>query len=74
MNFWAKGVDMAQRKYAEILWIVSDVMKNAKEMDLDIDRKSAELILKSKENRIMDAMVAAGWDVIENAITDGDCQ
>ena len=59
---------MKQKDFAEVSWAVEDVLHSAEELDIPISRKKAGELLRSVENRIEDAMVSAGWEVVEGAL------
>lgn len=59
---------MARRKFAAVWWVVDDVMEYAEQYDHRISRKEALEMLESRESDIIDAMVSAGWQVIDGAI------
>ncbi len=59
---------MEDRNYAKIEWAIDDVVENAKELEIQITKDTARKVLATKERRIMDAMVVAGWQVIEDAL------
>ncbi|MDD5087768.1 MAG: hypothetical protein PHI18_03085 [bacterium] len=56
---------MARKVFATISWTVEDVLDKAEYLDMEIDKKVALKTLIQHENSIMDAMVAAGWEIIE---------
>ncbi len=59
---------MAKRKYAVVAWLPEDVIENAKETGTGMTEAEAARLLDAEEMRIIDAMVAAGWSAIENAL------
>jgi hypothetical protein len=58
---------MAETRYAVVSWIPEDVVENAKETGREITHANAARLLAAEEMRIIDAMVAAGWEAIEKA-------
>lgn len=59
---------MAKAKFAVVRWIPADVVENARELGRDVTPAEAARLLATEEMRILDAMVAAGWQVIEKAL------
>jgi hypothetical protein len=59
---------MPKRKYAVVAWLPEDVVENAEEMGTGMTEAEAARLLEAEEMRIIDAMVAAGWSAIENAL------
>jgi len=60
---------MPRRKYAVVSWLPEDVLENAKEIGTELTQAEASRLLAAEEMRIVDAMVAAGWEAIENALS-----
>ncbi len=59
---------MKRSGYAYIEWAVEDVMEKADELEIEITEEDAEKLLVREERHIEDAMVAAGWDILEGAL------
>jgi len=59
---------MAKQGYANIEWTVNDVLQNSKQFGIPIARDEAKEILIKEERHIVDAMLTAGWQVIEDAL------
>lgn len=59
---------MQKRHYAKVQWTGNDVIQNCKQFDIEITRESARKVLRLKERDIVDAMVQAGWQVIEDTL------
>ncbi|GEM_PF-3221945 len=60
---------MGNADYASLCWTVDDVIENANELGISIPRGRAERLLRDHERHIEDAMVGAGWQVIEAVLT-----
>ena len=50
------------KKYAQVRWSVLDIME-----DYDVTEKEAEEFLINNQRYLQDAMVEAGWRVIEDS-------
>lgn len=61
---------MPPKKYAEIGWIVQDIVDNAKENGIRITKRKAERFLEEYEMNIIDAMVNGGWAYMEIMLPD----
>ena len=61
---------MLKQIYANVEWTVNDVMENSKQFGIQITKADAEKVLKIEEGRIIDAMVEAGWLIIEDALME----
>ncbi len=59
---------MALSNYATVSWSVDDVIENAREVGIRIHKERAKKLLRRRERYIEDAMVEAGWEVIELAL------
>ena len=59
---------MATTNFATVSWTVDDVIENANEAGIRINRRRAEKLLRHRARDIEDAMVEAGWEVIEVAL------
>jgi hypothetical protein len=59
---------MPNDRYAATEWTVDDVMQNAQQYEIEVTKRQAQRVLQSEESHIMDAMVQAGWNVIEEAL------
>lgn len=60
-----------QRKaYAKIFWNVEDVQEEADRSEVSLTQGEARRLLLSIERHIEDAMVAAGWQVVQRALED----
>ncbi|HHT9124199.1 MAG TPA: hypothetical protein ACFYD6_00095 [Candidatus Brocadiia bacterium] len=57
-----------KKTYANVSWIVDDVIENSRQFGIRITRDDAKKVLVHEERRIADAMVEAGWGVIEYAL------
>jgi hypothetical protein len=60
---------MARRRYAKVWWMVGDVSERAKESGVELTREGARQLLESSEQRLEEAMIVAGWTVIEDALS-----
>ena len=49
-------------------WVAEDVVNKAEEMGLHITQAEADELLVAYEHKIIDAMVEAGWIVIEDML------
>ncbi len=63
---------MEKNEYAKAWWTVDDVTELADDLGLKVSADHAKEILRREENRIMDAMSVAGWDVIQSALLNGE--
>ena len=61
---------MARRKYARVSWMVEDLADLAKEHDVELTDDDARQLLQSKEKRLEESMIAAGWTVLDLALSD----
>ena len=61
---------MPKQNYANVSWSVDDVIENTKQFGIQITKDDAEKVLAIKERRIIDAMVEAGWLIIEDALME----
>ena len=59
---------MARRKYAKVWWMVQDISERAKENEIKVTKEFARELLESNEKRLQETMIAAGWEVIEDAL------
>ncbi len=59
---------MDTKIYASVSWCTDDVIQNARDAGIKIGKQNAEELLRHYEARIGDAMVEAGWRVIELAL------
>jgi hypothetical protein len=55
-------------KYASVWWTIEDMEQKARESDCRLTRRDARRLLSSIERWLAEAMVAVGWDVIEDAL------
>ena len=60
---------MTTNQYALVSWCANDVLENAKSAEISVSRKEAEVLLRDQERYIADAMVSAGWEVIQQALS-----
>jgi len=58
------------KKFAQTSWCVEDVYEEADSIGVQIDEEEAENLLTTYEDKIIDAMVSAGWDVIREALLE----
>ncbi|HHT9120975.1 MAG TPA: hypothetical protein ACFYD3_10600 [Candidatus Hypogeohydataceae bacterium YC41] len=59
---------MQKQNYAQVCWIADDVVENCKQFGIRITKNDAKKVLAQEERHIVDAMVEAGWQVIEDAL------
>jgi riboflavin biosynthesis pyrimidine reductase len=59
---------MPRKVYADIGWTIDDVIDNSKQFGIRITKIDAKKVLKLEERHIADAMVEAGWNIIEDAL------
>ncbi len=59
---------MKDKKYATVEWTAQDVIENAGQFNIDITEDDALGLLMHRECYIVDAMVEAGWRIIEDAL------
>jgi len=65
-----EGTLMARRAYAEVWWTVQDILDAAKENEVELTKNEARQLLTSVEKGLEGSMIAAGWTVIENALSE----
>lgn len=56
------------KNYANVCWTIDDVINNSKGIGIHIKQSDAKKILILKEKHIIDAMLSAGWQIIENSV------
>jgi len=56
---------MPVTNYAKTYWCAQDIVEEGTERGFSISRREAEALLRSNEEHIAEAMVHAGWSVIE---------
>lgn len=61
---------MQEKTYANVEWTVDDVIENCKQFGIQTTKDTAKRVLALTERDIVDAMVKAGWQVIEDALLD----
>lgn len=61
---------MALRTYAGVWWTPQDVSDCAKEDGVELAKNEPREFLVSIEKRIEDAMLAAGWAVIQDGLSE----
>ena len=59
---------MRRKNFAAIKLTSDDIVENCNRLEIPITKAKANRLLELNEFRIMDAMVAAGWQVIEEEI------
>ena len=59
-----------KRSFATVTWVVADVLEQAREAERAITKQEASNLLAGEEKRLIEAMVAAGRDVIDDALLD----
>jgi hypothetical protein len=57
-------------QYAETYWTIEDVLSLAIDVDATLTEDEAHGILYNAENRLKDAMVERGWDVLNTYFSD----
>ena len=62
---------MKSSSFASVSWCVEDVIENAAQSGVNITQKRGEKLLRLYEKGIEDAMVQAGWQVIEEVLING---
>ena len=58
------------KRYAKTQWCAADVLGEASRKGIKLTPDQASKLLADNENHIIDAMVRAGWEVIEEAISE----
>ena len=58
------------KDYGTVTWSIEDVLSEADALNLDITQKEAVELLEENEDHIKEAMVSAGWIVIQNALAE----
>lgn len=61
---------MKENNYARVEWTIDDVIENCKQFGIPITKDAAKKVLALTERDIVDAMVSAGWQVIEEALLE----
>ncbi len=61
---------MSNESKARVSWNVEDVHQAAEEMEVVLTDSQAEEILEGCEERLQEAMIGAGWEVLYEAVTD----
>jgi hypothetical protein len=61
---------MQKESYANVEWTVDDVIENCEQFGIQATKDTAKKVLALAERDIVDAMVDAGWQVIENALLE----
>ena len=61
---------VAEKSYGGVSWNVEDVLSEAGALSLNVTQKEAIELLEENEDHIKEAMVSAGWIVIQNALTE----
>jgi hypothetical protein len=59
---------MRRKNYANVEWTVEDVIENCEQFGIQVTKDTAKKVLALAEHDIVDAMVEAGWQVIEDAL------
>ena len=59
---------MQKQNYAKVVWTIEDVIENSNQFEIQITKDAAKRVLAHEERRIVDAMVKAGWQVIEESL------
>jgi len=60
---------MPRRTYAKVWWMVRDISERAKENKIKLRKDAARKLLQASETRLEETMIAAGWTVIEDALS-----
>lgn len=61
------------KKFAEVYWTWEDVRDKREQEGLpEWTQKQCEELLKKIDSDLCDAMCAAGWDVMGEAMTEGE--
>ena len=58
------------KDYGIVTWNIEDVLSEADALNLNITQKEAVELLEENEDHIKEAMVSAGWIVIQNALEE----
>ena len=61
---------MQKQSYANVEWTVDDVIENCEQFEIQVTKDTAKKVLAHAERDIVDAMVEAGWQVIEDALLE----
>jgi hypothetical protein len=61
---------MARRKYALVWWTVDDLSDEVAQNEIEMTDKEAHEFLSSIEKRLEEAMIATGWTVIQDALSE----
>jgi hypothetical protein len=61
---------MRRKNYANVEWTVDDVIENCEQFGIQVTKDTAQKVLALAEHDIVDAMVTAGWQVIEEALLE----
>jgi hypothetical protein len=62
---------MARQKHARVWWTVEDITERAREYEVELTTQAARHLLELNEKRLEETMIAAGWTVIEDALSRG---
>ena len=63
-------MEETNKDYGIVTWNIEDVLSEADALNLNITQKEAVELLEENEDHIKEAMVSAGWIVIQNALSD----
>lgn len=61
---------MRRQIYAKVWWTVEDISEEARENEINLTTDEARQLLESLERRLEEAMIPAGWTVIQNALSE----
>ena len=63
-------MEETNKDYGAVAWNIEDVLSEADALNLNITQKEAVELLEENEDHIKEAMVSAGWIVIQNALEE----
>ncbi len=61
---------MARRTYAKVWWMAQDISDEGMENEIELTKNEAHQFLASIEKRLTEAMIAAGWTVIQDGFSE----